>query len=201
MPTLGPRFESAFHYAACLHATQTKKGTDTPYLAHLMAVTAIVLDDGGSEDEAIAALLHDAVEDQGGRERLEDIRVCFGDTVARIVEGCTDAFTTPKPPWIARKRAYVEHARHLDRSTLRVSAADKVANVMVILRDLRKVGDRLWTRFSAGRDDVLWYYGALAEAFREAGGGPLVDELARLVMELRALAGASGGEGGVTPIR
>lgn len=193
MTTLGPRFESVFHYAAGLHATQTKKGTDTPYLAHLMTVTAIVLDDGGSEDEAIAALLHDAVEDQGGRERLDDIRGRFGATVARIVEGCTDSFTTPKPPWIERKRAYVEHARRLDRSTLRVSAADKVANVSVILRDVRKAGDRIWARFNAGRDDVLWYYGALVEAFREAGGGPLVDELARLVRELRSLAGAAGG--------
>lgn len=201
MTTLGPRFESAFHYAARLHAAQTKKGTDTPYLAHLMTVAALVLDDGGTEDEAIAALLHDAVEDRGGRPRLDDIRARFGDTVAHIVEGCTDSFTLPKPPWFERKRAYVDHARRLDRSTLRVSAADKVANATAILRDLRTVGDRVWARFNAGRDEVLWYYGALVEAFGAAGGGPLVDELARVVRALRALAGASGGEGEAAAIR
>ncbi len=187
MTTLGPRFESALQYAARLHVTQTKKGTDTPYLAHLMAVTAIVLDDGGTEDEAIAALLHDAVEDQGGRERLDDIRARFGATVAHIVEGCTDSFTTPKPPWIERKRAYVEHARHLDRPTLRVSAADKAINATAILRDWHKVGDRVWSRFNASREDVLWYYGALVEAFRASGGGALTEELARVVRELLGL--------------
>jgi GTP pyrophosphokinase len=186
MSPLGPRFADAFDYAARLHATQTKKGTSTPYLAHLMSVTALVLEDGGTEDEAIAALLHDAVEDQGGEPRLAEIRARFGDPVAHIVEGCTDSFVTPKPPWLERKRAYVEHAQRLDESTLRVSAADKVSNVTAILRDLRKVGDGVWTRFNASREDVLWYYQALVEAFRMSGGGPLVDELERAVTELRA---------------
>lgn len=201
MAALSPRFDEAYLYAARLHAGQTKKGSATPYLAHLMAVAALVLDDGGSEDEAIAALLHDAVEDQGGRDRLEDIRRRFGDAVAHIVEGCTDAFTTPKPPWFERKRAYVEHARRLDQSTLRVSAADKVVNVTAILRDWRTAGDRVWSRFTASRDDVMWYYAALVDAFRESGGGPLIDELARVVKELGALAGASGGGGGAAPVR
>ena len=185
--SLSARFLDAFSYAARLHAAQKKKGTATPYLAHLMAVTALVLDDGGSEDEAIAALLHDAVEDQGGRDRLDEIRARFGDAVAHIVEGCSDSFTTPKPPWFERKRAYVEHARHLDASTLRVSAADKVTNATAILRDWHKVGDRVWERFNASRDDVLWYYSALVEAFRASGGGPLAEELARVVEALRAL--------------
>jgi GTP pyrophosphokinase len=186
MSPLGPRFSDAFAYAARLHATQTKKGTSTPYLAHLMAVTALVLEDGGTEDEAIAALLHDAVEDQGGLACLTEIRDRFGDAVAHIVEGCTDSFAMPKPPWFERKRAYVEHARHLDASTLRVSAADKVSNVTAILRDLGRVGDAVWTRFNASREDVLWYYKALVDAFRASGGGPLVDELDRAVTELKA---------------
>ncbi len=189
--SLSPRFDDAFAYAARLHAAQEKKGTPTPYLAHLMAVAALVLDDGGTEDEAIAALLHDAVEDQGGRERLDEIRARFGATVAAIVEGCTDSFTTPKPPWLERKRAYVEHARRLDASTLRVSAADKVTNATAILRDWHKVGDRVWARFNASRDEVLWYYGALVEAFRASGGSPLAEELARVVETLRALPRAS----------
>ena len=187
MPPLGPRFDDAFAYAARLHAAQKKKGTPTPYLAHLMSVTALVLDDGGTEDEAIAALLHDAVEDQGGRERLDEIRARFGASVAAIVEGCSDSFTTPKPPWFERKRAYVEHARHLDGPTLRVSAADKVTNATAILRDWHKVGNRVWERFNASRDEMLWYYGALVEAFRVSGGGPLAEELARVVRELKAL--------------
>ena len=141
MATLGSRFLEAIGYAAELHADQKKKGTDTPYLSHLMAVTALVLEDGGGEDEAIAALLHDAVEDQGGRPRLGEIRRRFGDAVAHLVEGCTDSFTIPKAPWLERKRAYVEHARHLDAATLRVSAADKLANATALLRDYHKVGD------------------------------------------------------------
>jgi GTP pyrophosphokinase len=188
MTTLGPRFAEAFRYAADLHATQTKKGTDTPYVSHLMAVAGLVLDDGGTEDEAIAALLHDAVEDQGGLERLEDIRHRFGDTVAHVVEGCSDSFSKPKPPWIERKRAYVTHARDLDPPTLRVSAADKVVNASAILRDWHRLGDRVFARFNAGRDDLLWYYAALVDAYRQAGGGPLVDELARVVTELKRLA-------------
>lgn len=193
MSSLSPRFLDAFVYAARLHAEQKKKGGDTPYLAHLMAVTGLVLDDGGSEDEAIAALLHDAVEDQGGRARLEDIRQRYGAVVAHIVEGCSDSFATPKPPWSERKRAYVAHASHLDRSTLRVSAADKVVNGRTILRDWHRVGEEVWTRFNASREEVLWYYGALVDAFRASGGGPLVEELSRVVMELRALAGTAGG--------
>jgi (p)ppGpp synthase/HD superfamily hydrolase len=186
MTSLGPRFEKALSYAVQTHASQKKKASDTPYLAHLMTVTALVLEDGGSEDEAIAALLHDAVEDQGGRPRLDDIRVRFGETVARIVEGCTDSFETPKAPWAERKRAYVAHAAHIDRATLRVSAADKVANVTAIMRDRRRVGESVWARFNASREEVIWYYSALVDAFRAAGGGPLVDELARLVADLRA---------------
>jgi (p)ppGpp synthase/HD superfamily hydrolase len=150
-----------------------------------MGVASIVLDDGGDEDEAIGALLHDAAEDQGGRARLDDIRSRFGDAVARIVEDCTDSWETPKRPWSERKKAYVEHARHLGASSLRVSAADKVHNTYAILRDLRNIGEEVWNRFSAPADDVMTYYESLVRAYREAGGGRLVDELDRIVRGIR----------------
>jgi len=182
---LTARFDEAFEYARKLHASQVRKGTTAPYIGHLMGVTAIVLDDGGGEDEAIGALLHDAVEDQGGRERLEEIRQRFGDGVARIVEDCTDSWETPKNPWAERKRLYVEHARHLTAPSLRVSAADKVHNAYAILRDLRNIGETVWTRFSAAPDDVMSYYESLVRAYREAGGGRLVDELDRIVRAIQ----------------
>jgi (p)ppGpp synthase/HD superfamily hydrolase len=178
---LTTRFDDAFRFAHELHAGQTRKGTTAPYVGHLMGVASIVLDDGGSEDEAIGALLHDAVEDQGGRQRLDEIRERFGDTVARIVEDCTDSWETPKKPWVERKRQYIEHARHLGASSLRVSAADKVHNAYAILRDLRNSGEAVWGRFNAAPDDILSYYESLVRAYREAGGGRLVDELDRIV--------------------
>jgi GTP pyrophosphokinase len=178
---LTDRFLDAIRYAAEAHEDQTRKGTQVPYLSHLLGVASIVLGDGGNEDEAIAALLHDAAEDQGGRARLEDIRQRYGDAVARIVEACTDSWNTPKEPWIERKRRYVAHAAALDAAALRVSAADKVHNAYAILRDLRTIGERVWGRFSASPDDVVWYYKSLVQAFRQAGGGPLVEELDRIV--------------------
>jgi len=181
MITLSSRFDKAFAYAHEVHSTQTRKGSGAPYLGHLMGVSSIVLDDGGSEDEAIAALLHDAAEDHGGRPRLEDIRSRFGDAVAKIVEDCTDAWDTPRPSWIVRKQAYVKHARSLPSSSLRVSAADKVHNAYAILRDLRNIGEAVWTRYESPADDVVAYYESLVRAYREAGGGRLVDELERIV--------------------
>jgi (p)ppGpp synthase/HD superfamily hydrolase len=181
MNKLTNRFDDAMRYAHDVHRTQARKGTGTPYVGHLLGVASIVLDDGGTEDEAIGALLHDAAEDQGGRERLEDIRARFGDTVARIVEDCTDSWSQPKEPWLERKQAYIQHARRLSGPSLRVSAADKVHNAYAILRDLRNSGERVWERFRATPDDVLAYYESLVRAYREAGGGPLVDELDRIV--------------------
>jgi len=181
MPTLTGRFDEAVRYAREVHAAQTRKGTSAPYITHLLGVASIVLDDGGNEDEAIAALLHDAAEDHGGRSRLEDIRSRFGDAVARIVEDCTDSWETPKQPWAERKSAYAEHARSLPASSLRVSVADKVHNTYAILRDLRNEGESVWGRFNAAPDDVIAYYRSLVRAFREAGGGKLVDELDRIV--------------------
>ncbi len=181
MATLSARFDEALKYAHDVHRNQTRKGTQSPYISHLMGVASIVLDDGGSEDEAIGALLHDAAEDHGGRGRLDDIRKRFGDGVANIVEDCTDSWDTPKGPWIERKRAYVAHANVLAPSSLRVSAADKVHNGYAILRDLRNTGEEVWTRFNAPADDVVAYYESLVRAFRHAGGGRLVDELERIV--------------------
>ena len=175
------RFFEALRYAAAAHDGQLRKGTTVPFFSHLMGVASIVMDAGGDEDEAIAALLHDAAEDTGGRDRLDDIRTRFGDRAARIVEACTDSWETPKRPWMERKRAYLEHARHLKPDELRVSAADKVHNAYAILRDLRLHGDAVWNRFNATPEDVLWYYESLVKVYRHAGGGPLVDELARIV--------------------
>jgi len=160
-------------------------GTNIPYVSHLIAVASFVLDDGGDEDEAIAALLHDAAEDQGGRQRLEDIRARFGDKVAHIVEHCTDSWKVPREPWKARKNAYVEHAKTLDAATLRVSAADKVHNAYSILRDLRTHGEEVWKRFKASPDDIISYYDNLVRSYRQAGGGHLVDELERVVRGIK----------------
>jgi (p)ppGpp synthase/HD superfamily hydrolase len=181
MAGLTRRFDDALLYAHAAHASQSRKGTGVPYIGHLLGVTSIVIDDGGTEDEAIAALLHDAAEDAGGRERLADIRAHFGPAVAKIVEDCTDSFATPKESWKERKEQYVRHARTLDASSLRVSAADKVHNSYAILRDLRNEGETAWNRFQAGPDDVLAYYQGLVRAYRDAGGGRLVDELDRIV--------------------
>jgi (p)ppGpp synthase/HD superfamily hydrolase len=175
------RFDDAVRYAHETHREQKRRGNDAPYIGHLLGVASIVIDDGGSEDEAIAALLHDAAEDQGGRERLNDIRTRFGDPVAKIVEDCTDSWETPKRPWIDRKREYIEHARSLPAPSLRVAAADKVHNAYAILRDLRNTGERVWERFNAPADDVIAYYEGLVRSFRHAGGGRLVEELERIV--------------------
>jgi (p)ppGpp synthase/HD superfamily hydrolase len=182
---LSGRLDEAFRYAHTVHDDQTRKGSESPYIGHLMGVASIVIDAGGSEDEAIAALLHDAAEDHGGRERLADIRQRFGGSVAKIVEDCTDSWEEPKRPWAERKRAYVHHARSLAGPSLRVSAADKVHNAYAILRDLRNIGEAVWERFSATPDDVMAYYEGLVRAYREAGGGRLVDELDRIVRGIR----------------
>jgi (p)ppGpp synthase/HD superfamily hydrolase len=179
--TLTNRLDQAFSYAHEVHSGQFKKGTSVPYLGHLMGVSSIVLGDGGSEDEAVAALLHDAAEDHGGRARLEEIRSRFGDVVARIVEDCTDSWETPKPPWLERKKASIQHARMLAAPSLRVSVADKVHNTYAILRDLRNIGEAVWERYDVTADDVVAYYESLVRAYREAGGGRLVDELERIV--------------------
>ncbi len=183
-----PRFEDALLLAHRLHANQTRKGTTIPYIGHLLAVTAIVIENDGSEDEVIAALLHDAVEDQGGAKTREEIRRRFGENVAVIVDGLTDTDQTPKPPWRARKEAYIAHLNEASDSVLLVSLADKIHNASAIVRDLRHEGESVWSRFTGGRDGTLWYYRALINAFRVQGQfSALVYELDRVVKEMEYL--------------
>jgi len=185
--TLSSRFQDALVYGTQVHAGQVRKGTPVPYVSHILIVTGIVLENGGDEDEAIAALLHDAVEDQGGEARLVDIRTRFGDRVADIVRGCSDSTTRPKPPWEDRKRRYLAHVPSASASERLVSAADKLANARAILADYRDMGDTVWARFNASRDQILWYYRELVKAFRQAGGPPLVEELNRVVSAIEDL--------------
>lgn len=189
---LSPRFEDALVYAARLHSRQRRKGTGIPYVSHLLGVASLVLENGGDEDGAIAALLHDAVEDQGGRPTLEEIRRRFGHRVASIVEGCTDTDVVPKPPWRQRKEAYIAHVRQASAEVRRVSAADKVHNARTILADLRRSGSAVWTRFTADREGVLWYYRSLTKAFLETNVGFLAEELDRVVREIERLSGVEG---------
>src|SRR5947207_945781 len=151
------RFEEASVFATRLHAGQRRKGTAIPYIAHLLGVTSIVLEQGGNEDEAIAALLHDAIEDQGGAATREEIRRRFGDAVVAIVDGCTDAEVMPKPPWRGRKEAYIAYLRQTSPAVRLVSAADKLHNARTILADYRVLGDALWQRFTGGNDGPLWF--------------------------------------------
>ena len=193
--TLSPRFDNALAVARQLHAGQVRKGTEIPYASHLLAVAAIVLEHGGGEDEAIAALLHDAVEDRGGAATRGEIRQRFGEGVAAIVDGCSDADTVPKPPWRERKEAYVAHVAAAPPPVRLVSAADKLHNARALLADYRQLGEALWGRFNGGRMGTLWYYRALADAFGAAERTPLTEELERTVAELERLAAirADGG--------
>jgi (p)ppGpp synthase/HD superfamily hydrolase len=182
------RFEDALAYANQVHGTQTRKGTGVTYVAHLLEVSSIVLQHGGDEDEAIAGLLHDAPEDAGGRPRLEDIRLTFGDRVAEIVDGCTDTYDHPKPAWRSRKEAYLARIPTLTPSARLVSAADKYANARALLDDYRSLGDALWDRFNGG-PDTPWYCRAAADAFLAVERTPLVERLHLTVSELCRLCG------------
>jgi (p)ppGpp synthase/HD superfamily hydrolase len=192
-PVLTHRFVEALGYAAELHLRQRRKGKGQPYVGHLLGVAAIVIQHGGGEDEAIAALLHDAVEDQGGLPRLGEIREKFGERVAHIVDGCTDSYEVSgeKLDWGERKRAYIEKVAHESADVRLVSAADKLANARDILSDFREQGDAIFTRFKGRKQGTLWYYRTLVNVFRESGTTPLIDELDRVVTELETLASAS----------
>jgi (p)ppGpp synthase/HD superfamily hydrolase len=184
---LSERFEEALRFAIRLHAKQIRKGTTIPYVAHLLSVAGIAIEYGADEDEAIAALLHDAIEDQGGAAIRDEIRQRFGDKVVDIVNGCTDAEIFPKPPWQARKEAYIAHLRDASPSVRLVSAADKVHNIQTIIKDYRAIGNTLWGRFKGGKEGTLWYYRSLVSTFREGGSTPIIEELDRLVTELETL--------------
>ncbi|MHB2020217.1 MAG: HD domain-containing protein [Candidatus Xenobia bacterium] len=185
---LSEQFLEALTFAAELHNGQVRKGTAVPYVTHLMSVCALVLEDGGSETEAIAALLHDAVEDQGGAPTRERIREKFGAAVVEIVDGCTDAETIPKPPWRERKARYLAHLRTAPPSVVRVSLADKVHNARSVAMDLRRHGLSVFDRFKGGREGTLWYYRAVLEAVAEESW--LRGELTRTVEEIERLISA-----------
>jgi hypothetical protein len=196
---LSPRFRNALLHALLLHRDQRRKGGATPYFAHLMAVAALVLEDGGDEDEAIAALLHDALEDHPERVSAEEVAARYGERVARLMVECSD---TPddfaggaKPPWLPRKQRFLAHLRGGPES-LRVSLADKLHNARSIRDDRLRIGDAVWERFSVPREATLWYYAALVDAFREGGaGGPMLHALERVVRELHAPSATLPGSG------
>jgi (p)ppGpp synthase/HD superfamily hydrolase len=185
------KFRKALDYAARVHARQIRKKTARPYIGHLLNVASLVIEYGGDEEMAIAALLHDAVEDQGGLPRLRDIRKKFGKRVAHIVDGCTDSVEHPKPPWLDRKRAYVSRIKNESSEVLLVSAADKLSNVRETLHDVRTQGERVFERFAGKKEGTLWYYHALVEEFRKRGSNVLFDELARAVTELESVSDRS----------
>jgi (p)ppGpp synthase/HD superfamily hydrolase len=176
--------QRAFRYAAEQHDGQTRKQSAVPYLSHLMAVASLALEAGGDEDMAIAALLHDVVEDCGGMPRLREVRKQFGSRVAKIVEGCTDSFGEPKREWVERKKDYLREVKHADAETRLVSASDKLHNVRTILADYRKDGEAIWSRFSGKRDGTLWYYRALSDEYRRRGPNRNTRELEIAVAEL-----------------
>ena len=192
---LSIRFDHALLFAAQVHRNQERKKSGVPYISHLLGVAAIVLDYGGDEDMGIAALLHDAAEDHGGKAMLAVISQMFGPRVAKIVDGCTDSYGDEgknKPKWYPRKLRYIRRMRHEDADTRFVSAADKLYNARAVLRDVRQYGDSAFGSFSAPKAKVLWYYRSLVREYRAAGVThqlkPLLDDYDRVVTELEHLA-------------
>ena len=181
---LTDRFEQALVYASQLHKQQVRKGSGVPYISHLLSVAALVLENGGDEDQAIAALLHDAIEDQGGDKTRQEIKQKFGDKVVNIVNGCTDAEVIPKPPWKERKQQYIARMRHASPEVRLVSMADKLHNARSILADYYRQGDVIWSRFTGGKEGTLWYYRSLIEINRKAGTNYLVEECDRIIQQL-----------------
>lgn len=184
---LSPKFSEALVYATRVHDGQLRKKTSIPYISHLLGVTAIALEHGANETEAIAALLHDAVEDCGGAERQREIQEIFGPEVGAIVASCSDTDEMPKPPWWERKEKYVAHLKSASASIRLVSAADKLHNSRAILHSLREEGDEAWTHFKTGKEGTLWYYRSLVTAFCEHGASTLVDESDRVVTEIERI--------------
>jgi (p)ppGpp synthase/HD superfamily hydrolase len=191
---LGRRFLGAFSFAAEKHSGQVRKASTIPYVTHLIGVASLVLEAGGDEDLAIAALLHDVVEDCGGAPMLKEVRRLFGSRVAKVVDGCTDADTYPKPPWRERKEKYIQRLKKENADTRLVSAADKLNNVRSILSDYRAIGESVWSRFSGGRDGTLWYYRTLRDEFLRSKTNRITRDLELAVKELESLAGVSSHE-------
>jgi (p)ppGpp synthase/HD superfamily hydrolase len=188
---LGPRFRRAFLFAADKHSGQTRKASTIPYVAHLIGVASLVLEAGGDEDLAIAALLHDVVEDCGGMPMLKEIERRFGKRVAKIVDGCTDAYVEPKPPWKERKDNYIRRLRKENADTRLVSAADKLNNIRSIISDYRQIGESVWSRFTGGREGTLWYYRTLRDVFLQSRLNRITREFDLAVKELDSLTAES----------
>ena len=184
---LSYRFGEAMTYAHKVHKDQKRKGTNIPYISHLIAVSSLVMENGGTEDEAIAALLHDAVEDQGGEARLKDIKAKFGDIVAKIVDECSDTHEETKPEWRERKEKYIAALAGKSKSGILVSLADKVHNIGTIIADYRIIGDDLWNRFKGGKEGTLWYYKSLSEIYLDHCPGSLAEEMERRVHTISRL--------------
>lgn len=182
---LTERFVDALQFTFEIHKPQIRKGTGVPYISHLMAVTAMVLENGGTEDQAIAALLHDAVEDQGGLKTLLEIRRRYGVLVADLVSDLSDSASDPKPPWRMRKEAYINHLPNANPKSHLISISDKLHNARSLITDYQREGDSIWLRFNAPKKEILWYYSTLVDYFSEHASGPLVEELEKAVSQLR----------------
>lgn len=180
----GEKFEEALVFAAQLHRDQKRKVSGVPYITHLLAVAALVGENGGTETEVIAALLHDAIEDQGGSATRAHIRARFGEEVVAMVDGCTDADSTPKPPWRPRKEAYIAHLPQASTSVRLISLADKTHNLRCLLTDLRQFGDEVWLRFAGRKEGTIWFYKTLLNVYMQGEPSPLRDEYQRLVESL-----------------
>jgi (p)ppGpp synthase/HD superfamily hydrolase len=183
---LGPRFLRAFLFAAEKHSGQARKASTIPYIAHLMGVASLAL-----EDIAIAALLHDVVEDCGGAPMLKEVRRSFGKHVAEMVDGCTDADTEPKPPWRERKEKYIRRLKTEAADTRLVSASDKLNNIRSIISDYRAIGESVWSRFNGGRDGTLWYYRTLRDEFLRSKPNRVTREFDLAVKELELMTRAN----------
>ncbi len=193
-PRLTPRFVEAFVYAADKHAGQTRKASGVPYIGHLLSVAGLVIEADGTETQAIAALLHDAAEDQGGPPTLAEIGQKFGADVASIVEECSDTLETPKPPWRERKERYIRHLREASDDAVLVSLADKLDNARAILRDFRAEGNNVWQRFNAKDPrQQLWYYRSLLEIFSQRTDNWMVGELREVIAALEQAIDRQGG--------
>ena len=183
----GEQFIDAVGFAVRLHATQVRKQSGAPYVSHLLRVAGIVLEHGADEEQAVAAMLHDAIEDQGGPVAYAQIRDRFGQRVADLVAECSDTDQTPKPPWRTRKEAYLARLPHRSAVAQRISAADKLDNVRALIAAYRVSGETLWEHFRGGRDGTLWYHRSVVDVLQKTLPGPLVDELACAVAELEHL--------------
>ncbi|MFN2143896.1 MAG: HD domain-containing protein [Anaerolineales bacterium] len=181
---LTEKFEQALLFAIHIHAGQTRKGSQTPYFAHILGVASLVLEDGGTETEAIAALLHDAAEDGAGQDTLDEIQAQFGAEITEIVLDCSDTLEKPKPPWKERKQAHIEHLKTSRPESVHVKLADKVHNANNLLRSLHEHGPAIWDDFKGGRDGTLWYFKGMYEVFSLTRSGYLMDEFARLIAEI-----------------